>query len=96
MRKRQFDPRQFRSAVVVVARQRARNVVKAQIRATGQKIWDFTAAQISELASDYVAQHPELVAKAIEDAWSFPEFARWRDQQCNLNATYSANRSEIN
>ena len=79
MRRRQFDPQQFRTATITVARQRARQVVKDQIRARGENVFDFTAAQISELADDYIAGHrEEMMAQAIASVITFPQFARWR------------------
>ena len=65
----------FRSAVITVARLRARQVIKAQIKARGDKVCNFTAAQISLEADAYLAQHrEELITKAAVDVASLP----WR------------------
>ena len=42
----------------------AKKVVKATIRAKGQRISDFSAREITLLAEDYLAQHrAELIAE---------------------------------
>jgi hypothetical protein len=46
-----------RHAVIVLALQRAKKVVQANIRAKGQRITDFSAREITLLAEDYLAQH---------------------------------------
>lgn len=61
---------------MVLAMQRAKRAVQADIRAQGLKIAQFTARQIAEQAEAYMAQHKEeLIAKAIADVATFPEFA---------------------
>ena len=88
----------FRSAVITVARLRARQIIKAQIKARGEKIYDFTAAQISLEADAYLAQpREELITKAAIDVANFPDFIRWRadilsvaQSQTPLNSMASA------
>src|SRR5262249_17870786 len=71
--------RQHHQAVIVLAMQRARKVVKANIRAKGQRLADFSAREITLLAEDYLAQHREqLRAEAEHDIATRPGFARWR------------------
>ena len=73
------DPQRFHHAVIVVAKLRARRVVKDQIRAKGLKVSHYTAREISEQAEEYMAAHAEeLVAKATADCLTFPEFANLR------------------
>lgn len=69
----------YRHAVIVVAMQRAKRAVQANIRARGLKIAQFSAREITEQAEAYMAQHrEELIAKAAEDVATFPEFAPYR------------------
>jgi hypothetical protein len=70
---------QHRSAVIVLAMQRAKRLVQADIRAKGQRLADFSAKEITLLAEDYLAQHrPELMAEAEEVIAPSPGFERWR------------------
>ena len=70
---------QHRSAVIVLAMQRAKRLVQANIRAKGQRLADFSAMEITLLAEDYLAQHrPELIAEAEEVIATSPGFERWR------------------
>ena len=48
-----------RQAVFVLAMQRAKKVVQANIRAKGQRLADFSAREITLLAEDNLAQHGE-------------------------------------
>ena len=50
--------------VVTIARLRARNAVKRQLRDRGLKVSHFSAKEISVLAEEYFAQHPELINEA--------------------------------
>jgi hypothetical protein len=71
--------RQYRHAVMVLAMQRAKRAVQADIRAKGLKIAQFTARDITEQAEVYLAQHrDELITKAAADCLTFPEFSRYR------------------
>ena len=58
----------YNACVRTFATHQARGKVKELIRAEGHKVSAYTARQISEMAEDYLAQHPELVAKAR--AWA--------------------------
>ena len=70
---------QHRHALIVLAMQRAKKVVKANIRAKGQRISDFSAREIALLAEDYLAQHrQELIAEAENVIATSPYFAQWR------------------
>ena len=50
--------------VVTIARLRARDVVKRQLRDRGLKVSHFSAKEISLLAEEYFTQHPELINEA--------------------------------
>jgi hypothetical protein len=70
---------QHRSAVIVLAMQRAKRLVRADIRAKGQRPADFSAKEITLLAEDYLAQHGEqLWAEAEHAIATWPGFERWR------------------
>lgn len=58
--------------VMTEARRLAKNIVKAGIKAAGQRISDYEAKAITEAANAYLAQHPELIetAKASIEASS--------------------------
>jgi hypothetical protein len=67
------------SAVIVLAMQRAKRLVQANIRDKGQRLADFSAKEITLLAEDYLAQHGEqLRAEAEHSIATWPEFERWR------------------
>ncbi len=73
------DPQRTRTAIMVLARQRAKNAVIAQLRAKGLKFGQFSAREVSELADDYFAQHRErLINDAAQVIATSPLFARWR------------------
>lgn len=68
--------RQYRAAVITIARYRARRRVQEQIRAKGLKVAHFSAREITEQAEAYLAKHrEELITKATADCLTFPEFA---------------------
>ena len=52
------------SGVVTIARMRARNAIKRQLRDRGLKVSHFSAKEISVLAEEYFVQHPELINEA--------------------------------
>jgi hypothetical protein len=54
------------SAVKVLARQAARNAVKAQLQAQGVRVSHVPHVVIQAQASEYLAAHPELYAQASE------------------------------
>lgn len=50
--------------VMTEARRLAKTIVKAQIKAAGQKISDYSAKAITEAANLYLGDHQELIAQA--------------------------------
>ena len=50
--------------VCTIAHQRARDAVKRQLRDKGLRVSHFSAKEISLLADEYFAQHPELINEA--------------------------------
>ena len=50
--------------VRTIARRLARDAVKRQLRDRGLKVSHFSAKEISVLAEEYFAQHPELINEA--------------------------------
>jgi hypothetical protein len=50
--------------VMTEARRLAKNIVKAQIKAAGQRISDYEAKAITEAANLYLSEHEELIAQA--------------------------------
>ena len=48
--------------------QAAKREVKAQIRARGERLWDFTGRDITLRAEAWLAEHPEMFAEAREKA----------------------------
>ena len=52
------------SGVVTIARLLARDVVERQLRDKGLRVSHFSAKEISILAEEYFAQHPELINEA--------------------------------
>ena len=63
---------QMISAVIVLAREAARKVVREQLRGRGEKVTHYSKKEITILADDYLAQHPELHDEAV------PLVERWR------------------
>ncbi len=75
---RKFDPQRFRSAVRTIALYRAKQAVRDQIRATGEKLAQFSARDITLRAEAFLAQHmEELITAAAREVATFPEFARF-------------------
>ena len=69
----------FRSCVIVLARQSARKAIKAQLRAEGLKLSQFSAKDISIRAEAYFDVHRErLIAEAGQIIATSPYFERWR------------------
>jgi hypothetical protein len=52
------------SGVCTIAHRLARDVVKSQLRDRGLKVSHYSAKEISSLAEEYFAQHPELINEA--------------------------------
>ena len=68
-----------RHAVLVLAHQSARKAIKAQLRAEGLKLSQFSAKDISIRADAYFDVHRErLIAEAGQIIATSPYFARWR------------------
>jgi hypothetical protein len=56
---------QLRCAVAVLAKQRARKIVMAMVRAKGERISDYTNRDLSMMAEQYMTQHwEELLPRA--------------------------------
>jgi hypothetical protein len=68
-----------RSAVMTLARMRAKKAVLLALRAQGLKPQDFSAREIGVLTDYYVNQHrAKLMAEAEEAIATWPGFAGWR------------------
>ena len=71
--------RQHRQCVIVLARQSAIKVIKAQIRAQGDKLSQVPARTIRVFADAYFDAHRErLIAEAEHIVATLPYFERWR------------------
>jgi hypothetical protein len=71
--------REHRHAVIVLARQSAKKAIKAQLRAEGLKLSQFSAKDISIRAEAWFDAHrAELIAEAEHTINTWPGFARWR------------------
>jgi hypothetical protein len=69
----------YRSAVLTLARMRAKNSVLLELRAQGLKPQHFSAHEIAALTDYYLNQHrAKLMAEAAEAIATWPGFARWR------------------
>jgi hypothetical protein len=77
-----------RSAVMTLARMRAKKSVLLALRAQGLKPQDFSAREIGVLTDYYVNQHrAKLMAEAAEAIATWPGFAQWRLPECaNLSS----------
>ena len=92
MAKRSLSPnrvaqklREHRQCVIVLARQSARKAIKAQLRAEGLKLSQFSAKDISIRADAYFDVHRErLIAEAEHIVATSPYFARWRLPSANI------------
>ena len=68
-----------RSAVMTLARMRAKKAVLLALRAQGLRPQHFSAREIAVLTDYYVNQHrAELMSEATEAIATWPGFARWR------------------
>jgi len=75
--------REHRQCVIVLARQSARKAIKAQLRAEGLKLSQFSAKDISIRADAYFDVHRErLIAEAEQIVATSPYFERWRLPDC--------------
>jgi len=55
-----------KAAINTIARYEARDAVKAELRAQGHKLRDYAPREITLLAHEYLAQHPEVFDQAAE------------------------------
>jgi len=75
--------RQHRQCVIVLAHQSAKKAIKAQLRAEGLKLSQFSAKDISIRADAYFDVHRErLIAEAEQIVATSPYFERWRLPDC--------------
>ena len=76
-----LDPQRFERAVICLALCSAKYRVLDQVRDENLKLSQFSAREINDRRQAYFAANmEELITKAIEDAWRFPEFARHKPQ----------------
>jgi len=74
-----LDPIRFNCAVKALALYSAKQRVKEQIRARGEKVAHYSCREITALGEEYFASHmEELLAQALVDVWKLPSFARYR------------------
>jgi hypothetical protein len=74
-----------RSAVMTLARMRAKKSVLLALRAQGLKPQDFSAREIGVLTDYYVNQHrAKLMAEAAEAIATWPGFEPWRVPDANI------------
>ena len=78
---------QHRQCVIVLAHQSARKAIKAQLRAEGLKLSQFSAKDISIRAEAWFDVHrQELIAEAEHVIATSPYFARWRCAELSSDA----------
>src|SRR6516225_8517557 len=102
MAKRSLSPnrvaqklREHRQCVIVLARQSARKAIKAQLRAEGLKLSQFSAKDISIRADAYFDVHRErLIAEAEQIVATSPYFERWRFPNCENIETNSKTQTQ--
>jgi hypothetical protein len=61
---------------LTLARYRAKQLVRQQLWDRGIKLQSVTARDVIGSAEDYIAEHPELLAEAVETVRSSPELQR--------------------
>jgi hypothetical protein len=77
----------FRSAVMTIAHYQAKQAVKAQIRARGERISDYSCREMSVMAeAEFARNREELINKAVQVVASFPEFSRYGCANLPTNA----------
>jgi hypothetical protein len=69
-RRAENKARLARVAVTVLAQQAAKRAVKAQIRAQGLRLHDFSARNITLMAEELLKAHPEMIIEARAKAAS--------------------------
>ena len=62
------------AAINIIARYEARDVVKAALRAQGHKLRDYAPREITVLAQEYLAEHPEVFDQAAMIVRNHPKF----------------------
>jgi hypothetical protein len=67
-RKAERKPREARIAVRVFAKQAAKRTIIAQIRASGERVSDYSNRDLTLRAEAWLATHPDLIAQAREVA----------------------------
>ena len=78
---KQIDEQRFQMAVMCLALGRAKSAVKADILANGQKVSQFSCAELNAKRDQYFAANmEELIERALVDVWRLPSFARYRPQ----------------
>jgi hypothetical protein len=76
-----------RSAVMTLARMRAKKLVLLALRAQGLKSQHFSAREIAMLTDYHLNQHrTKLMAEAAEAIATWPEFARWSCAELSSDA----------
>ena len=76
-----LDPQRFQCAVRCLAMYSAKQRVKEQIRARGEKVSQFSCREITALGEQYFERNMEaLITQALTDVWRLPSFARYRNQ----------------
>ena len=74
-----------RSAMMTLARMRAKKSVLLALRAQGLKPQDFSVREIGVLTDYYVNQHrAKLMAEAAVAIATWPGFAKWRLPSANI------------
>ncbi len=61
--------------------------MEREIRATGEKVGDYTAGQISAGARDYLEAHPELLIREAQAIRIVPEPRRLAEREHKQRAT---------
>jgi hypothetical protein len=77
-----LDPARFELIVTQLALAQAKSKVKAQILAKGEKVSQFSCAELNDKRQAYFEAHmEELITQALVDVWRLPQFARYRQTQ---------------
>jgi hypothetical protein len=72
-------PEEHRSAVICLARYKARKAVEAQIKALGRRPMTYSPAQLAALAkAELELNRLSLIAEAEKAIATWPGFKRWR------------------
>jgi hypothetical protein len=73
-----------RSAVMTLARMRAKKSVLLELHAQGLKPQHFSAREIAVLTDYYLQHRAKLTAEAAEAIATWPGFAQWRLPSANI------------